>query len=269
MSVAIIGNLAVDRVAGGGPRAGGPVFYAARAVVRLDADARLAARCAGGDADIALTPLEHLGLPLAWQPGRVTTAFAFHYEGERRVMSVQAVGDPWTPADITGWAAPSLAGADWVHVGALLRSDFTAETLQAVATEGRLLLVDAQGLVRRAEVGPLRRDGEVDADVLRTVQALKLSEAEARLLAGGIDVAALRSLGVPEVVLTLGSAGSLVVTHDHAERVSAEPIIVSDPTGAGDTYSIGYVAARAAGAEPVEAARRASALVASVLAERG
>jgi sugar/nucleoside kinase (ribokinase family) len=268
MSVAIVGNLAVDRVAGGAPRAGGPVFYAAHAAVRLGADARIATRCAGSDADVALTPLEGTGLPLVWQPGRVTTSFAFHYEGERRVMSVDAVGDPWTPADIGGWAAPALEGTEWVHVGALLRSDFGVETLRALAAEGRRLLVDAQGLVRRPEVGPLRRDGAVPADVLETVQVLKLSEAEARLLAGGVDVAMLRSLGVPEVVLTLGSAGSLVVTATAAERVAAEPIAVADPTGAGDTYSLGYVTARADGAEPAEAARRASALVAAVLAER-
>ncbi len=225
-------------------------------------------RCAGADADVALTPLEATGLPLVWEPGRVTTAFAFHYEGERRVMAVEAIGDPWTPADVTGWAAPALAGAKWVHVGALLRSDFGVETLRALAADGRRLLVDAQGLVRRPEVGPLQRDGDVDPDALHTIQALKLSEAEARLLAGGVDVAALRSLGVPEVVLTLGSAGSLVVTPDAAERVPAEPVPIADPTGAGDTYSLGYVAARAAGAAPVDSARRASALVAAVLAER-
>ena len=97
---------------------------------------------------------------------------------------------------------------------------------------------------------------------------LKLSENEARLLAGGVDAASLRSLGVPEVVLTLGSVGSLVVTPGAAERVTAEPVAVNDPTGAGDTYSVGYVAARANGAEPAEAARAASDLVGEVLAER-
>jgi sugar/nucleoside kinase (ribokinase family) len=268
MSVAIVGNLAVDRVAGGAPRAGGPVLYAAHAAVRLGTDARIAARCAGADADVALSPLEDTGLPLVWEPGRVTTAFAFHYEGERRVMTVEAVGDRWTPADVTGWAAPALAGADWVHVGALLRSDFAVDTLRALGAEGRRLLVDAQGLVRRSEIGPLQRDGEVAADILRTVHVLKLSEAEAHLLAGGVDAAALRSLGVPEVVLTLGSAGSLVVTSAAVERIAAEPVTVADPTGAGDIYSLGYVSARADGAEPAEAAVRASALVAAVLAER-
>ena len=266
--IAVIGNLAVDRVAGGAPRAGGAVFYAARVAARLALDVRLAARCAVDDVQVALEPLRSIGLPLAWAPGTKTTAFAFHYEGEHRVMTVEAVGDPWTPEDVTGWAASALDGAGWVHVGALLRSDFPADTLRAVATGGRRLLVDAQGLVRRAAVGPLESAGDVDAAVLAAVRVLKLNEDEARLLAGGAEVGALRSLGVPEVVLTLGSAGSLVVTADAAERVPAEPVVVADPTGAGDTYAIGYLAARAGGAAPVQAARQASALVAGVLAER-
>lgn len=89
------------------------------------------------------------------------------------------------------------------------------------------------------------------------------------MLIGGTDAASLRTLGVPEVILTLGSAGSVVVTRDAVKRVNVEPVAVSDPTGAGDTYAIGYAVARAAGAEPVAAARRASALVADVLAARG
>ena len=270
MSVAIIGNLCVDRVAGGAPRAGGPVFYAARAAVLLQADARLAARCASADAEIVLTPLEETGLPLVWQPGRVTTAFSFHYEGERRVMAVEAVGDPWTPEDVDRLGR---AGAGRSGLGARRRSP-PLRLRDGDAADDRCRRT--QPSRRRAGSRPARRDRAARSatarstpDVLRTVQALKLSEAEARLLAGGVDVAALRSLGVPEVVLTLGSAGSLVVTSDRAEHVAADRVPVSDPTGAGDMYSIGYVTAREAGAEPVEAARQASALVASVLAGRG
>jgi sugar/nucleoside kinase (ribokinase family) len=39
-----------------------------------------------------------------------------------------------------------------------------------------------------------------------------------------------------------------------------------DPTGAGDTYSATYIVQRAAGVEPVEAARVAAATVAAFLA---
>lgn len=266
--IAVVGNLAVDRVAGGAPRVGGAVFYAGRAAAQLGVEARLAARCAPEDDEVALAPLRALGLPLCFGPARRTTGFSFHYEGEHRVMTVDAVGDPWTAGDVTGWAAPALAGATWVHVGALLRSDFGAGALQALAREARRLLVDAQGLVRLAQTGPLRRDGGVAPETLAAVHVLKLSEDEAQLLAGSVEVAALRALGVPEIVLTLGSAGSVVVTAGGCERVVAEPVEVSDPTGAGDTYAVGYLAARAAGADPVEAARSASALVTATLAER-
>ncbi len=266
--IAVVGNLSVDRLAGGAPRVGGAVFYGGRAAAQLGVDARLAARCAPEHEWVALEPLRSLGLPLFSAPALATTAFAFHYEGEHRVMTVETVGDPWTPADVTGWAAPALAGSAWVHVGALLRSDFPAETLRALAQDGRRLLVDAQGLVRRAETGPLHRDGAVARPVLAAVHALKLNEHEAQLLAGGVDEGALRSLEVPEVVLTLGSAGSMVVTRTGCERVAAEPVDVADPTGAGDTYAVGYVAARAEGAEPIEAARRASELVTSTLRDR-
>ena len=183
-------------------------------------------------------------------------------------MELDAVGDPWSAADLTGWAAATLDGAEWVHIGALLRSDFDAETLRVAAGRGRRLLVDAQGLVRRAEAGPLRRDADVDPAVLECVQVLKVSEDEAMLLAGGLDAASLRALGVPEVVLTLGSEGSLVVTAEREDRVAAQPVRAADPTGAGDTYAIGYLAARAAGADPADAAHAAAALVNRVLSER-
>lgn len=268
MTVAIVGNLSVDRVADAVPRPGGGVYYGAIGARRLGIDARVAARCAERDREVALAPLSRIGLPVSFKPAAATTCFSFHYEGEHRVMEVEAIGDPWTPGDITGWAAPALAGAGWVHVGALLRSDFAADTLRAAAAGGRKLLVDAQGLLRHAETGPLRRDADVDPSLLASVHVLKLSEDEAQLLAGGLDPASLRALGVPEVVLTLGSEGSVVVTSDGEERVPAERVPGVDPTGAGDMYAIGYLAARADGFPPGEAARKAGALVTTLLSER-
>jgi sugar/nucleoside kinase (ribokinase family) len=263
--VAIVGTLAVDRVAGGPPRAGGGVYYGARAAALLAADASVAARCAPVDTAVCLEPLEALGLPVTWRPGSVTAAFSFHYEGDRRVMEVLAVGDPWLPADVTGWAAAALDGAAWIHVAGLLRSDFPAETLLELARRGRVL-VDAQGLVRRPQPGPLVRDDDVDPETFRHVTVLKLNEGEAHALAGGTSAEALRWLAVPEIVLTLGSRGSLVVTRSHAEHIEIAPVTGAvDPTGAGDSFSLAYLVARGAGAEPVEAARTASDFVSALL----
>jgi sugar/nucleoside kinase (ribokinase family) len=50
-------------------------------------------------------------------------------------------------------------------------------------------------------------------------------------------------------------------------QIPARPLSI-DPTGAGDTYSISYLAARSQGHEPTSAARRATAITAAVLTGR-
>lgn len=178
-------------------------------------------------------------------------------------MWQDAVGDPWPPER----ALEGAADAAWVHVAALTRTDFPEESLEALGS-GRSLLVDAQGLLRTADLGPLRTDAAV-GDILRHVAILKLDDGEAETLAGSLDPARLRALGVPEVLLTLGSDGSVVVTAAHVEHVPATFVDGDvDPTGAGDTYAAAYLATRASGADPVEAARVAAAEVAVFLSER-
>ena len=69
---------------------------------------------------------------------------------------------------------------------------------------------------------------------------LKLSEEEAEAILGGGELDELRELGVPEVVVTFGAGGSLVLTRDATVRVTARPAR-GDPTGAGDAFSIAYL----------------------------
>jgi sugar/nucleoside kinase (ribokinase family) len=155
--------------------------------------------------------------------------------------------------------------SDWVHVAALLRSDFAAETLATVA-EGRTVLLDGQGLVRRPQVGPLVLDDDFDREVLRYVSILKLSQEEARAIVGSIEDVA--GLGVPEVVVTLGADGCLVFDRGRLERVPAQTVAEPvDPTGAGDAFAATYLSARARGRTPELAAWRATALVAGFLIE--
>ena len=261
-AIAAIGHVTRDVVAGGEPRPGGGVFYSARALGRLGADAIVAASCAAADREALLPPLEAFGLPVTWYASRETAAYSFHYEGDRRIMWQDAVGDPWTAEQ----AVEAVGAARWVHVGALTRTDFGPETLAALASGSRMLLVDAQGPIRTAAVGPLRRDAEV-GEILHHVEVLKLNDEEAAALVGSADPKGLRALGVPEVILTLGSRGAWVVTADALEHVAADTLEGPvDPTGAGDTFSAAYLVARVDGAEPVEAARDATRTVAAFLA---
>jgi sugar/nucleoside kinase (ribokinase family) len=262
-AIAALGNITRDVVAGAEPRPGGGVFFAARALARLGADARIEAACSAEHRSALLPALEGFGLPTTWHESSTTTEYSFHYEGDRRIMWQDAVGDPWTPEQ----AVTACADASWIDVCALTRTDFPPETLTALATDGRQLLVDLQGLVRTPTIGRLHTDAHV-GDVLRHVEVLKLNDEEAETLVGSAEPGKLHDLGVPEVILTLGSQGAWVVTPDRVEHVPAVPVAGEvDPTGAGDTYSVTYIVQRAAGAEPVEAARVAAATVSAFLAD--
>jgi sugar/nucleoside kinase (ribokinase family) len=264
--IALVGNLSIDRVAGGPPRAGGGVFWAARAAARVGADVAVATRCAPRDRGVALAPLEALGLPVVCADAERTTAFSFHYEGDRRLMTVDAVGDGWSPEDVDGWAAEAVAGAEWALVAGLLRTDFPAETVAALARGRRRLALDAQGLVRLGRTGPLETDASVDRPMLAKLAVLTLNEEEAETLVGAAEPERLRGLGVPEVVLTLGSRGAVVVTGDEASEIAPQPVEGTvDPTGAGDAFSLVYVEGRARGTAPVEAATRAARTVAELI----
>ena len=271
-AVAVIGNLVRDIVEDSPPRPGGAVFYHAGVFAKIEhaLEVRVVTRCAPEDRSLLLAPLEAFGLPVVWRPARETQTFSFHYEGEDRVMEIVALGDPWTPDDVEGWVAQVIGDAEWIMLGALTRSDFPPETLAALRRDGRQLLVDAQGLVRRGTLGALVRDGKVPPESFAAVRVLKLNEREADALVGSTEPSDLRRLCVPEVVLTLGSKGAVVVTASDAEHVAATPVDAPvDPTGAGDMFWVAYLVARSEGADPVEAARRASAHTAAFLESRG
>jgi sugar/nucleoside kinase (ribokinase family) len=257
--IAVIGNLSRDRV-GGESRLGGGPFHAARGLQLLPARATILAKAADRS---LLEPLAALGFPVCFRESARTAGFSFSYEGDTRSMAVDALGEPWTPEEAGGWVADALEGIEWLHVAALTRSDFPPATL-ALLARGRRVLLDGQGLVRPARTGPLELDGGYDARVLRHVTMLKLAEEEALILAPDLTAASLRRLGVPEVLVTLGSRGALVLADGQLERIEARPID-ADATGAGDAFAAAYVAGRADGHAPVAAAQRAAALVESLL----
>ena len=261
--LAVVGNLSRDRVEGGPPRVGGPPFYAARALRATGVPAVVVTKCAEADRELLLPPLRALGLPVEWRAAESTAAYTFRYDGDVRTMAVEAVGPRWTAGDVNGWVGAAVRRARWVHVGALAQGEFAAETLAALARDRRLSL-DGQGLVRPARVGPLVLEPDPDPEVLRHVSVLKLSEEEAAALVGRVDERALGELGVPEVIVTLGSRGAMVFARQLV-HVPAHVLDRVDPTGAGDAFAAAYVVARSRGYAPLAAARRATSVVASVL----
>jgi sugar/nucleoside kinase (ribokinase family) len=249
-TVAVIGNLAKDTIDGVGPRVGGAPYHAARALRLLGGGARVVARCAEADRRALISPLAALGVPWTWLPAERTASFHLDYEGEERVLTTADPGSPWTLDD-----ARAVGRAAWVHAGALTRTDFPPDVLELLARDRRLAL-DGQALARPAG------DGDEDRELLRHVTVLKLGELELEALGGEAEVAA---LGVPEVVLTYGSRGALVLAGDVRELIPIRKVETADPTGAGDAFLAAYVWARASGHRPTSAARHAATTAARVL----
>jgi sugar/nucleoside kinase (ribokinase family) len=262
--LAVIGPLARDVVDGGAERIGGGPWYAGRALRALRQQAIVVAKCGNAERPSYLRRLAALGLPVSLAAAGETTSFSFRYDADgRREMRVEAIGEPWSEGD-----EPErlLRRVEWVHIAPLLRGDFPPEALERIARRRRVLF-DAHGLVRVRRVGLLALDGEFDRALLRHVSILKLAEEEAHAILGSGELEELRALGVPEIVVTFGAGGSLVITRDSAEHVPARPS-TGEPTGAGDAFSVAYLGARAGGHRPSSAARRASALVTALLGNR-
>jgi sugar/nucleoside kinase (ribokinase family) len=257
----VVGLVSLDRVDGGLPRLGGAPYHAARALRLLGYPAALATKLAPADRP----RLAALGLPASWRPASRTISFRIENRGDGRLLTLEELGEAWAPEEARGWLVAALTGADWLHAGALTRSDFSAETL-ALLRRGRRVLLDAQALVRPARLGPVVPDAEFDREILRHVDALKLSDEDAAALGLGPDTGSLGSLGVPEVVLTRGRRGAVVYAQGVAEHVPTRPLEGVDPTGAGDAFAAAYLSFRLRRHGPRSAARLANDTVYALLA---
>lgn len=213
-------------------------------------------RMANDDAPLFAAKLGDYPVPITVLPAARTNSFRMLYDGEERQLVVDCVGDPWTTDDVD---AASI-NTEWVHIAPLLRDEFPVATLRHLVEAGHRISFDGQGLVRKAAIGTLREDDRYDPAILSTLTILKVSEEEAAIVAGGLRP------GVPEVVTTLGSAGCDICTGGGTWHVPATRLVFGvHTTGAGDVFAVAYVALRASGMAPADAAVRASTEVAEML----
>lgn len=264
--LAVIGNVARDRVDGRPPSPGGCPTFAALAFGLLDRDGQILTRYAQAERSLFEDYLAELGVPVTALPAETTSAFALDYHGDSRSMRVVAIGDTWRPSDLEA-LEPTV---EWVHVAPLLRSDFPADTLVALADSGRKVSFDGQGLVRAPRTGPMRVDADFDRALLPPLSVLKLAEDEAEIVAGGrFEARHAAQLGVPEILLTLGSAGAILYLGGGEDAIPVTgPVRDVQTTGAGDVFMVAYIAARSDGEGPEAAAGFAAATVARMLEER-
>jgi ribokinase len=240
--------------------AGGKGANQAVAAARLGA--RTAMVGAVGDDPAAPTALEHLrgaGVDLTGvRTVRGPTGLAvvtLAADGENTIVVVPGANATVTPEVVTA-AAPLLAAA---HV-CVLQAEIPLASVSAAARLARD--AGARVVLNVAPAAPFA------VETLRTADPLVVNEHEAAIVlaaAGGEQTTGawaadptaaaerLLALGVPSVVVTLGSAGCVVADSAGISRIPARRVDVADTTGAGDAF-VGTLAARLAAGDPLPAA---------------
>lgn len=194
------------------------------------------------------------GLNVEIIPSKKTVYFENSYgiNQNNRTQRVLAKADPFTVEKIQHIEAKIF------HLGSLLSDDFSLDVIKYLSKKG-ILSVDAQGYLREVRgenVYPI--DWCEKKEALKYVHILKVNEHEAKVLTGLDDYqAAARQLaewGVKEVLLTLGSEGSIIYAENSFYYIPAyPPKEVVDATGCGDTYMLGYLYMRNKGVSYEEA----------------
>ncbi|WP_302761655.1 PfkB family carbohydrate kinase [Phocaeicola coprocola] len=201
------------------------------------------------------------GLNVEIIPSKKTVYFENSYgiNQNNRTQRVLAKADPFTVEKIQHIEAKIF------HLGSLLSDDFSLDVIKYLSKKG-ILSVDAQGYLREVRgenVYPI--DWCEKKEALKYVHILKVNEHEAKVLTGLDDYqTAARQLaewGVKEVLLTLGSEGSIIYAENSFYYIPAyPPKEVVDATGCGDTYMLGYLYMRNKGVSYEEAGCFAAAL---------
>ena len=210
------------------------------------------------------------GIDVELHSSRNTVFFENIYGEDQndRKQRVLAKADPFTIGQLGNVEAKVF------HLGSLLSDDFSPEVVAYLATKGRVS-IDVQGYLREVrdeKVYPV--DWKDKLNVLKNTYYLKVNETEMETITGlknPHDAAKLiHSWGVTEVIITLGSEGSLIYTDGSFYEIPAyPPIEVVDATGCGDTYSAGYLYKRLQGATPTEAGKFAAAMCTLKLEHNG
>lgn len=209
----------------------------------------------------AVEEIRKKGIAVKVLPSRFSVYFENVYgeNQDNRTQRVLAKADPFTTDGLRD------VEANIYHLGSLLADDFSLDVIKYLSGKG-ILSVDAQGYLREVrgeDVYPV--DWTEKREALQYVDILKVNEHEMEVLTGHTDperaAVCLAEWGVKEVLITLGSLGSLIYAEGEFFRIPAyAPREVVDATGCGDTYMTGYLYMRNKGCSCYEAGCFAAAM---------
>jgi sugar/nucleoside kinase (ribokinase family) len=273
--VCVVGHITKDIVKVGQTMRiapGGTAYYTALALKRLGLTVAVVTKGAKEDRHHLLRELTREKVPVFWKDGQRTSTFENIYSGpglDTRTQVLRGAGTPFSAEDVTRLSAWAF------HFGPLVKQDIPLQILKQAAAKAQIVSLDVQGMVRPARLGMITQEDWTDKEKwLECVHILKADETEAFILSGQRDMdraaAVLASFGPIEVVITLGSRGSLIYAEQRLHKIpSWPPRKLEDPTGCGDTYMAGYLYERLRGTTPETAARFAAAMAALKLESLG
>lgn len=272
--ICVVGHLTNDTVETLGERTalpGGTAYYTTMALSQLKVSRLVVFTTVSEDCIEPPEALRRKGVEVHVKSSAVTTSIVNQYDEIRpdhRIQTVTAVAERMNRSDLAGIRARVF------HLGPLTSNDLDLGLIRNLSKIGSVSL-DIQGLLRHV-VGTeiVVKDWRDKRSYLPFVSVLKASEAEARLLTGtGNMYTAARRIadwGVPEVIVTLGRRGSVVLHRGNLRRIPAyQPASEVDPTGCGDTYMAGYLYKRLKGSDCGAAGKFGSVMAACKLGYYG
>lgn len=267
LDVCVIGHVTRDVIAikGRPPKMlpGGTAYYTGITFSSLGHVTGVVTRVAAEDEEALLAGLKAAGVRIFCRSSVVSTIYENTYPDSNldiRRQKVGAVADPFSDRDVAGVEAAAY------HVGTSTSGDLPTGLLRKLSATGALLSLDVQGLLRKVEGREVRlEDWPAKRTDFSSVDILKADGEEACILTDedSPERAAerLADFGPKEVIITLGSKGSMVLCDGQLHRIPAfPPKRVVDATGCGDTYVAGYISRRLKGEEVGRAGRFAAAL---------
>ncbi|MFT3935783.1 MAG: PfkB family carbohydrate kinase [Chitinophagaceae bacterium] len=241
---------------------GGTSYYFSNAVRNMQLNYLLVTSLGAGEMH-EVDNLRKLGIEINAFESRHSVYFENIYgeNVDHRTQRVLSKADPFTDEQVKN------IQANIFHLGPLLADDMSTDFIKTLAEHGRISL-DVQGFLRTVEnKNVVLADWTAKRETLQLTDILKANDQEMEVITGLSDVkegaSLLAAWGVKEVVITLGSKGSVIYAGGVFYNIPVfVPDNIADTTGCGDTYMAGYLSQRILGKGPQEAGEFASAMAA-------
>jgi len=246
-AVLVVGSVTIDRIIENrksSERLGGVTTYGGLTFRRLGVETTVVTNIAEADRGL-LDILAAEGLAVRAGKSRLTTHFVNRAQGDFREQLMPGAADPIAAAQLK----PLLAGVSHFHAGPLHPDDIAPQAVALMGESKRLVSLDVQGYLRRAEDGRIVPSLSAGLEgALHTAHIIKADEEELTLMLDHFRVSLpgfLQRFRIDEAVITRGSRGASVWTragegyHFGAEAVR-RPV---STVGAGDVFFAAYLVA--------------------------